>query len=348
MIIGRRGKRVGFILLNAIVVLFLLIMTGCQSNSSRRAQEKGSNPAGKAKDIYFVGATQGGGGVWDLVGTGLGNVITKGMPDYRITFVPGEGVANVITLNNGKAEIGLAHSSIAAAGARGEEPFKERLDKVRTIASLFDARMHFIVLEDSPLQSISDIKAKKLPIRIAVGDPGSATELMSRELLGEYGITYNDIKSWGGKVVYKSMGDAASMMSDGLLDVLMITGTAPMGAVQQIASSRKLRMLPIDKPVIEALDKKYGFAPAVLPKGVYNFVDKDIPTTSFHVILATHTGVPEDVVYSITKSLGDNLDMVRAIHANMKELSLDYMAAGTGVALHPGAKKYYQEKGVIK
>jgi TRAP transporter TAXI family solute receptor len=283
-----------------------------------------------------------------MIGTGLGNAIWQKLPEARITFVPGEGVANALTLHRGKAELGLMISSIAASGVRGEAPYKEVLSNLRAVTSLYASRFHFVVMADHPLKSMEDLKKNQYPIRIAVGDPGSSHELNSRRYLAEYGLTYKDIKSWGGKVFYKSMGEASDMMSDGLLDVLWISGTTPMGAVQELAATKKVRLLPLDIEVRDRMVKKYGYSIEIIPTGAYNFVTEDTPTFAHRVVLGTRSGVPADDIYKITKALVENLDYIHAIHKNLAIITPEFMATGTGVPLHDGAAKYYKEIGAIK
>jgi len=302
----------------------------------------------KLKDLYMAGATQGGGGVWDMIGTGLGNAIQQKLSNSKITFVPGEGVANALTLNQGKADLGLIISSMAASGYRGEAPYKQKLEKIRGITSLYASRFHFVVVKDHPLQSMEDWVQKKYPIRIAVGDPGSSHELNSKRYLAEYGLTYNDIIKWGGKVFYKSMGEASDMMGDGQINVLWISGTTPMGAVQQLEATKQLRMIPINVAVRDRLVNKYGYSAEIIPPGAYRFVTADTPTFAHRVVLGTSTNVSDNDVYQITKTLVESLNYIHSVHKNLESITPAYMAEGTGIPLHPGAEKYYREVGAIK
>jgi len=327
-----------------VLLCFSIIFIGCQS-ADNKSSENGKEE--KTLDLYLVGATQGGGGVWDLIGAGLGEAIKQKTPS-RITFVPGEGVSNIVTLAKGEAELGLSHSSVAAAAIRGIEPFDEIIENVATITSLYPATMQFVVLNNVPFNTIEEMKAQKYPVKIAVGDPGSTIELASRRMLEEYGITYEDIEAWGGRVYLKGMGEAANMMSDGLIEVFCSTGTVPMGAIREISANKEVKILPVDKEVVNRLEDKYGYAQAIVPNGVYNFVKSDILSFSSKVILAVPGNMPEEEAYRITKALVENLDYIKSIHANLQELTYEEMASGTGAPLHPGAAKYYKEIGAVK
>ncbi|MGI6552358.1 MAG: TAXI family TRAP transporter solute-binding subunit [Bacillota bacterium] len=334
-----------------VVLLIAGLLVGCGGNEQSSQDPAQGDQEKKAEsilgDIYFVGATQGGGGVWDMVGTGLANVIQQNIPGSRITFVPGEGLANVKTIHKGEGDLGFMHSTMAFAASQGKEPFDAVYDNVRALFSVYDPSMQFVVLKSFPIDSLAELAEKKPAIRLAVGDPGSITELASRALLEEYGITYKDIESWGGSVQYKSMGEAADMMGDRLIDAISITGTAPMGALQEVATSQDLKMLSIDKEVVDRIVERYGFSPAVVPKDAYPFLEADVPTFSFRVIIGTPADTPEDDIYQIVKAVGENLDYMHNVHTNLQNLSLEYMAEGTGISLHPGAEKYYREMGVI-
>lgn len=345
------SKNQKLLVVGLVVLLLASFLVGCGGKEPSQDPvqgDQGKEAKSILSDIYLVGATQGGGGVWDMVGTGLANVIQKNVPDCRITFVPGEGLANVKTIHKGEGDIGFMHSTMAFAASKGKEPFDAVYDNVRALFSVYDPSMQFVVLKSFPIDSLEELAEKKPAIRLAVGDPGSITELASRALLEEYGITYKDIESWGGKVLYKSMGEASDMMGDRLIDAISITGTAPMGALQEVATSQDLKMLSVSQEVVDRIVERYGFSPAVVPKDAYPFLEADVPTFSFRVIIGTPADTPEDDIYQIVKAVGENLDYMHNVHTNLQGLSLEYMAEGTGVSLHPGAEKYYREVGAIK
>ena len=157
------------------------------------------------------------------------------------------------------------HSTMAFAASQGKEPFDAVYDNVRALFSVYDPSMQFVVLKSFPIDSLAELAEKKPAIRLAVGDPGSITELASRALLEEYGITYKDIEP--GRASVQSMGEAADMMGDRLIDAISITGTASMGALEALLLRSRNA---VHRQGSSGQDcRKIRFLPAVVPKDAY-------------------------------------------------------------------------------
>ncbi|MDN5302365.1 MAG: uncharacterized protein PWQ60_1879 [Thermoanaerobacteraceae bacterium] len=340
----------GLALLIAILLTFGMVGCSSQSKSSNDGNtQQGNNVSGdKPLNFRLIGATIGGGGVWDLIATGIAETIMQKLPGSTITSVPGEGVANVESVHNGEAELGLTHSSIAASAVLGIDPFSEKIEDVKAIASLYGSGLQFITRKEFAANSIKEIIDKKMKIKLAVGNPGSTGELATMRMLQEYGVTYKDIESWGGKIYFKDMGEAADMLGDGLIDAFTLLTIAPAGPVQEVSSTHEVKMLPVEEDIVNSLIKKYGYTDFTISKDAYNFLGDNIKTFGSQVILITHNNVAEEDIYRITKALVENLDYLHTVHANLKNLSAESMAKGTGAALHPGAERYYLEIGVLK
>jgi len=334
-----------------LVLMMILVAVGCsnQTGASNSGEDKGtdnSSDAGAKLNLYLAGSTPGGGGVWDMIGAGLAEAIMQGNEGV-VTVIPGGGVSDVPVVSKGEAELGLTHSSIAAAGNKGIAPFEEKFKNVKAITSLYTSKLQFVIDPAKNISSVADIKEEQMPIRLAVGDPGSTGELATRRLLEANGISYEDINSWGGKVVHKDMSEAATMYGDGLIDAFTLLTLAPNGPMQQVAANNKLQLLEISDVVIKKMVDEYGYAASEISGNAYDFLDKNVKTFSSQVILITNDERPEEEIYNVTKALVENLDYIHSIHSNLGSLTEADMAAGTGVDIHPGAKKYYQEIGVI-
>lgn len=344
----KRTPIITVVLLIFAMVLSLALLGGCQ----KAAQPPGNDdtppePTSKMGDIYFSGATMGGGGNWDMIGTGLGKIIKEEIPESRITFVPAEGVANVITLSKGEADIGFTSSVMAFLGFHGSEPYKEKLDGIRGLASLYDAPIQFVVLESVPIDSLDELASKKPKIRIAVGDPGSTNELETRLLLESVGVTFADIESWGGTVVHKGFGEAGAMMSDGLIDAICSSGRT-MSFIQEVSLKTKLKMVSMSEATVQYMVDNLGLDTATIEKGTYNFVTEDMISCGHTTIIACSKDMPEEDIYKLTKALVENVDQIAKIHSNCQYLTAEAMAKGLGAPLHPGAEKYYKEANLIK
>ena len=265
------------------------------------------------------------------------------MIDYR----PGAGVANIMSVSKGEAALGFSQNIMAKAATLGIEPFKEKQPRVLAIGTSFGSKVQIVTLEKTGINSIRQIIDEKMPVRISVGDRGGATELAIRRCLKTYGITYDDITSWGGKVYFKQATEANEMMSVGLLDVQFSSGDCPLAVFKELAANNHLKLLPIDEEVIETLTKKYGYTKSYITNEHYDFVTTDSPTFGVLTTIIVREDLPEEIVYKITKAIGDNLDYFYDVDQNFKAVTQETMWQ-TGINLHPGAKQYYQEIGVLK
>jgi TRAP transporter TAXI family solute receptor len=250
-------------------------------------------------------------------------------------------------VSKGEAELGFAQGVVAVAAANGEDPYDQKYENVRAIASLYASTGQLVVTKDSGITSIQEIIDKQIPVRIAVDNPGSTQEMTNKRLLEAYGTSYEDIESWGGQVVYKGFSDAAGMMNEGLVDALSTLTIVPAAPVQEAANNKEIVMLPIDPSVVDTMSKKYGYVADTIPASSYSFLNDDLTTLSTRCSLICSTELSEEDAYNITKAIVENLDYLRTVHNNIKELTPEEMAVGTGVPLHPGAEKYYKEIGAI-
>jgi hypothetical protein len=337
-------------------MLFLSIplLSGCgqtttaqEPTQTQAANNATTSTAVEAKPLKITFAGSSPGGVWYMVMGGVTETINKSYPGSSITVVPGDGVSNIQRVADGQAEIGLTHSAIAAAALAGNDPFEKTVSNISAIASLYPSQLQVIVTAKSGITSIQQIKDQKMKIRISVDGPGSTGELAFRRMINEYGFTYDDIKSWGGQVVMKNMGDSSDMLSDGLLDGMSTMTLYPASPISEAAVNNDLVILPIDQTVCDALAKKYGYGTDVIPNGIYQFQKADVSTISSYTIICAPKDAPDDVAYAVAKSICDNLDYLKSVHDALKTLDPKKLVENTGVPLHPGAEKYYKEAGIL-
>ena len=173
--------------------------------------------------------------------------------------------------------------------------------------------------------------------------------LTMRRLLEAYGITYDDIISWGGRLNFKQIAEANEMMSMGPLDIRFDSGACSLASIKELAVNFDLNLLPVDEEVLETLTKKYGYTKEYITNEDYDFVTTVSPTFGFLKVIMVREDVPEEVVYKVTKAIGDNLDYFYNVSKNLKVVTQERMWQVIPEApLHPGAIRYYQEIGVMK
>jgi TRAP transporter TAXI family solute receptor len=296
----------------------------------------------------LAGATAGGGGVWDMFGAGLAEAIMRSNKGSVVTVTPGGSTSDLVMVSAGKAELGFCYGNIVSDAVKGNPPFEQKFENIRGLCALQESAYHFVVQKDGKIKSIDQIKKEKMPIKIQIGDPGSGHELASIRLLKAYGISLEDIVSWGGKVYHSETYDGPGMFADGVVDAFIIMSYAPVSAIMELANNHDLQILPIDDEIVQSMINDYGYAASVIPQSAYDFLSGDVKVFSSVNVVITSSDVPEEVIYNITRGLVENIVSIRNIHVNLSGLTIEQMSKNLGYPLHPGAEKYYKEIGVIR
>ena len=281
------------------------------------------------------------GGSWYPLGGAIAEILKKEIPGTTASVLPGAGIINIQGTESGQTEIGFGNAVSTADAIAGREPFKAPAKNVRQLATLYMQYFQIVVLDDSGIKSVADLKGKS----IAVQPRGNTGEQMTRELLKIYGLSYNDI----GKVSHVSYNDAVALMKDGHAQAFTLITTVPAAAILDLASSRKIRMLTLPDDKFRELQKiNPGYARREIPKGIYPGVDYDVRQFGTYTHLMIRADMPDDLVYGITKALAKNVDSLGAVVKDVKGLTVSGMAFDVGVPYHPGALKFYKEAGALK
>lgn len=289
------------------------------------------------------------GGAWSAIGQGIGECIKKLDKDVVFTLQPGADGANAIRVNNGQIDLGIVHGGIARAALAGGEPFQGPQPSVRAISVLYGRAMyHMAVLKKSGLTDIAQIKEKKHPFKVSMNTKGSFMEMIGRAVLGGYGITYDDINNWGGQVAFMSMNATFPLIQDGRLECMSNVIQIPSSHIKELSVTHELVLLPVKEEVQKKVAADLGTALDLIPKGTYSFMDKDVPTVSASVILIASSKMPEAMAYLVTKAIHDNLPYLSTVHQDIQNLTPELMAKVGDVPLHPGALKFYKEKGIVR
>lgn len=288
------------------------------------------------------------GGGWMIVGEGLAEAVRREFPKSVVTVVPSSAPENPVRVHIGDVELSLSEVTTAMQAMRAEPPYKTKADKVRAIAGLFEGKFTFIITEETGIRSYADIKNKKYPVRVSTHMKGTLHELLIRAIFDGYGFKLEDIEKWGGKIYHLGFPDSSAMIKDGNLDAFLASSVIPHATIIELGTMRKIRHLPVDDNVAELVNKKYGTTRTVIPANAYAFEKADIPTIGSVLALITSSDLADDVAYSITRAFHRQIDYLRAFHSTLKDVSPKSLAEVGGLPLHPGAKRYYREAGIIK
>jgi len=218
---------------------------------------------------------------------------------------------------------------------------KGKIDNLRAIATLYPETIHLVARKDANIKSVTDLKGK----RVSLDDPGSGTLVDSRIVLAAFGLSEKDVKA-----EYLKPGPAGDRLRDGALDAFFFVGGYPTGAISELATSSGISLVPITGPEVDKMLGQYQFfAKDTVPAGTYKDVG-ETQTISVNAQWVTSAKQSDELVYNIVKTLwSDNARAaLDAGHAKGKLIKLDTATNGLGIPLHPGAEKFYREKGVLK
>jgi len=329
----------------AVLAVAMIFFAGSCSST---AKEAGDNT--KPGDAPVFATLAGGSptGMLFMVCTGVSESVARSYPGSVVTIVPGSLTANAIRVNNGEVDACMANSALLYAASEGDSPYDKKLDNLAAVSNIFSGIFQIVVDKQTGITTFEEIVGKKLKVRLSFDQQGSATAVTIERLFAEYGVTREDFEAWGGTIVQKGQEDSAAMLSDGFIDGYAVQTLCPARAIQESAAARDIVLLELDPAVVSGMIEKYGYFPYTIPAGSYDFVTKDCPSLCANVVLTVPADAPDDLAYKLARSLVENIDYMREIHAGLKGLTPEGMASETGVPLHPGAMKYYKEIGVIE
>jgi uncharacterized protein len=242
-------------------------------------------------------------------------------------------------VNKKEAELALVQSDTLDFAFKAEAPFKEKLTAMAAVAVLYPEVIQVVVRADKPVKTFADLKGMKM----GVGAPGSGTEANFRQLCDVYGLAKGDINAQ-----YLSFSESAEQFKDNHIDAFLVTAGLPNPGIMDVASQSEIRILNIPDDITQKITAKYPFlSPVKVPANTY----KNVPeanTVAVNAVLIVNTGIKDDVVYNLTKALFDNQPELAAAHSKGKEVNLQSAVKGVSIPFHPGAVKYYKEKGLMK
>lgn len=297
--------------------------------------------AASAGELKLILATGGTAGTYYPYGGAMSKIWNSKIPGMNVTAqATGASVENVRLMNKDEVELALVQSDTIDFAFNAKEAFKEKLTKMAVVAVLYPELIHIVVRGELDVKSFSGLRGKK----IGVGAPGSGTEANFRQLLDVHKMTKDDVSTQ-----FLSFAESADQFKDRRIDAFMVTGGVPTSAIMDVATQRDIKILPIEDTMISIMTNKYPFlAAAVIPANSYKGVTADVKTVAVNAVLIAHPKLSETVVYNMTKALFENQAELAAAHAKGKVLSLQGAATGVSIPFHPGAAKYYKEKGVLK
>ena len=288
-------------------------------------------------------STGGTGGVYYPLGGALANMISKYLPNYQATAeVTGGSVDNLKLIGSGQSEVAFVMADAALDAFNGVDKFKSGKVPVRTLMVLYPNRMHVVTIEGTGIAKMADLKGK----RVSTGAPGSATEVMAFRVIEAAGLDRDkDMKR-----ERLSVAESVNAIKDRKIDAFFWVGGLPTAAVTDLGATPGVKIKLVDhSDVVDKMNAKYGklYVTDVIPAKTYPGQDEDNKIATVWNILVTDEKMPDAVAYAIVQIVVEHKPELVAVHKEAENIDLKYQVKESSpVPWHPGALKYFTEKGL--
>jgi len=289
-------------------------------------------------------ATGGTGGVYYPLGGGMAAVLSKYVQGMQATAeVTGGSVANLQLIGTGKPYLAMTMVDAGIDALKGQDKFTGKPVPVRTLMVMYPNRMHVVTIEGTGITKMADLKGK----RVSTGSGGSATEVMAFRVIEAAGLD----KDKDMKRERLGVAESVNALKDRKIDAFFWVGGLPTAAVTDLANSPGVKIKMIDHAdLVPAMNKKYGnlYVKDAIGKDVYKGMDKDNPQATVMNLLVAHEKMDDKTAYNIVKAVFDHRDELIRVHKEAENFKLENQktAAAGGIPWHPGAARYFKEKGV--
>lgn len=301
--------------------------------------------AASAADQQFVTIGTGGvTGVYYPTGGAICRLVNKGRKEHGIRCSvesTGGSVYNTRTIRQGELDFGVVQSDVQAAALAGTGKFSEdgAYPELRALFSVHPEPMHLMARADAGIASVADLKGKK----VNIANPGSGTRVLAETLMKYSGLSADDFSL---AAELKSSEQAAALC-DGKIDATIWAAGLPNGSSQEATSTCDVTLVPLAGANIDnLLGENSAYAAATIPGGMYPNNPNDIPSWGPKATFVTSANVSDEVAYAVVAAVFENFDAFKKLHPAFGRLKESEMIAdGLTAEIHPGAMKYYKERG---
>ena len=246
---------------------------------------------------------------------------------------------NIVSMDSGIYQLATVQSDVMSYAYEGTNTFEEdgAIKSFNVVGALYPETVQMVTVDKS-IASVADLKGKS----VCVGDVGSGTYYNTIDVLAAYDMTIKDVTP-----VYQSFGDSTESLKDGKIDAAFLCAGEPTTAVVELAASTPVFLISIDEEHMDKLLKACPYySEYTIPAGTYEGFDEDTTTITVKCTLICSADLDEDLVYAITKIIFEAKDAITELHDKGSKLDLEFATADITVPFHPGAAKYFAEKGI--
>lgn len=300
--------------------------------------------AGADSRTFLTLASGSPGGVYYPLGGGMAVVIEKTVPELRCAAEStGASVENSRLVGGGNSDMGMVMGSVGFKARDGQQPFEKKYDVV-ALFQMYPAPEHIVTTAQSGIKTIADLKGKKVSIDV----PGSGCAIMAAAILEGAGF---DLKK-DLTIANLSQSESVQALKDGVVDAVFFNFAYPGSAVMDLAATRDIVLVSLDKALVDKLLQKYPYyVPITIPRGTYSKVDYDVLCLGDSNVLIANKNMKEEVAYKIVKAIFSNVKEGQFALVNIHPIAAQLTPGNAVVSplpLHPGALKYFKEIGALK
>ena len=317
-----------------------------------------SFPAGAQQyNLTLSGASPG--GLWSAIGTGMDAAIAKAYPGSTVTYQTSSGgLANIQLVAQGKVPMGIATDGELKYAVSGKEPFKAPVGNVRALVRVYAPgsrfqMTHLIVskafAEKHGIRNFADIVAKKVALRVAINRRGNLDGDISEALMDEMGATVKAIESWGGRVVRAASKEQASLYQDRRIDLMNYGVSFNHPSVQEATKGVDSQLLDIPAGVAEKVAAGFGGGACAFKPGEYAWSPAGANSVCVGAVIVVSASMDPGLAYNLAKAMVEQIEAFKdKSHRAIKATATPKVLATKSVApFHPGAEKYFREKGLF-
>ena len=309
--------------------------------------------AGEAQQpVTLAFATLDSGSAWYVYGATMADLLRKTLPagsnvDVK-PFAGGVGNAKLVAKN--ETPLALSFTVTNRWAFEGKEAYDTRLENLRALVGGLDTYYLVAVTQKKlGINSLAEIKDKRMPVRIFTQPVGALGEFAGRQLLRAYGMSYADVKGWGGSTTHVGYNIIVDAFKDGRADLLLAVVTPKHPSVSEITTFTDVKFLSLAPEVVKGLEP-LGYTTATMPADTFKNQPEPLHTVGFPTVVITNKEMPDGVAYTVTKTIVENKDALVRGHAGLGNFdpTTAWRPEKVGIPLHPGAERAYREKGWMK
>ncbi|MBN1828990.1 MAG: TAXI family TRAP transporter solute-binding subunit [Deltaproteobacteria bacterium] len=290
------------------------------------------------------------GGSWYPIASAITELLNKELKSNIASAKPGGGVSNPILVSTGKMSAGFSYSSFLVVATKSEDPYegKPKMTNLRAISMLFPMYWQIICDAKLPYNYIGEYIKNKYPVKLCPTKPGHGDYWVTEKAFDSMGAKLGDFNQWGGKVDLGGLNELSSLYKDRHIDMAFTHNVVPLAAFSDMAVSRESKLLNVDDSILAYLNKEYNMKIGYIPANSYKGMKEPVKTAGMSAVLFVRDDIPDDVIYALTKAIVENKKYLTSVNKLFEDYDPATAWKDVGAPLHPGAAKYFKEKGYMK